>query len=401
MTLRTTLVCAAIAAVLGCAGYAAGPADAATAAPASRALSSPPCSTAAAKGPLLSRVPASMVKLPGHPFGVSVTPDGQWAFVALAHSVEVLRLGRALAPVKVRAIAMPRSVAAILEGTTLTWDGRYLLAAAGSGAVVISVARAERGTAGAVLGTLTDPHGGNFAIEVAISRDDRFAFVTQEYDDRAVVFNLGRALARGFGSADYVGAIPLGPAAVGMAVSPDGRWLYATSEGIAGSSGDTGTLRLISVPEAETDPARSVVTTVKAGCEPVRVIASANGSLVWVTARASDDLLCFSAARLRTHPAAALIAITRVGEAPVGLALVRGGTQIVVADSNRFDAKGATAELDVVNVAEALAGKNAVTGHIPSGLFPREMAIAPGGTRLLVGNFLSGQLEVVDTSAIP
>jgi hypothetical protein len=36
---------------------------------------------------------------------------------------------------------------------------------------------------------------------------------------------LAGALAYGFGAADYVGAIPLGDAAVGMAVSPDGRWL--------------------------------------------------------------------------------------------------------------------------------------------------------------------------------
>jgi hypothetical protein len=38
------------------------------------------------------------------------------------------------------------------------------------------------------------------------------------------------AVSRGFGSADYVGSIPLGQAAVGLAVSPDGRWLYATSQ---------------------------------------------------------------------------------------------------------------------------------------------------------------------------
>jgi DNA-binding beta-propeller fold protein YncE len=68
------------------------------------------------------------------------------------------------------------------------------------------------------------------AIEVATSRDGRYAFVTLEYDQRAAVFNLADAVSRGFGSADYVGSIPLGQAAVGLAVSPDGRWLYATSE---------------------------------------------------------------------------------------------------------------------------------------------------------------------------
>ena len=44
------------------------------------------------------------------------------------------------------------------------------------------------------------------------------------------MFNLAGAVSRGFDGADYAGSIPLGQAAVGLAVSPDGRWLYATSE---------------------------------------------------------------------------------------------------------------------------------------------------------------------------
>jgi hypothetical protein len=104
------------------------------------------------------------------------------------------------------------------------------------------------------------------------------------------------------------------------------------------------------------DPASSVVATVDAGCQPVRVIASADGSRVWVTARASDDLLCFSSARLVSDPAHALVAIVRVGEAPVGLAAVRDGSLIIVADSDRFGASGASADLDVVNVPAALSG---------------------------------------------
>jgi tRNA(Arg) A34 adenosine deaminase TadA len=40
-----------------------------------------------------------------------------------------------------------------------------------------------------------------------------------------------------------------------------------------------------------------------------------------------------------------------VGEAPVGLALVDHGTRVVVADSNRFGAPEAHAELTVVDIA--------------------------------------------------
>jgi hypothetical protein len=75
---------------------------------------------------------------------------------------------------------------------------------------------------------------------------------------------------------------------------------------------------VINLRRAESDPAHSVAATVDAGFQPVRVITSANGTQIWVTARASDDPLCFSAARLVASPADALAAVVRVGEAPAG-----------------------------------------------------------------------------------
>jgi DNA-binding beta-propeller fold protein YncE len=323
--------------------------------------------------------------------------------------IDVLRSGGSLKPAIVRTIP----VRGLPLGLTITADGKYLLAANGNGASVISVARAEQGTAGAVIGTLAAPGSGavidGSAIEVAVSPDGQFAFVTLEYAEKAVVFNLGKALRDGFGPADYLGAVPLGLAAVGMAISPDGRWLYATSERARppqsaaaqpGPLSPAGTLTVIDLRKAETSPASSIVATVDAGCQPVRVITAAGGTQVWVTARASDDLLCFSAARLAADPKHALVAAVRVGEAPVGLAAVRGGSLIVVADSNRFGAAGATADLDVVDVAAAFSGGKAVIGHIPSGTFPREMALLPDGT-LLVSNYGSGRLQAVDVPTIP
>ena len=81
--------------------------------------------------------------------------------------------------------------------------------------------------------------------------------------------------------------------------------------------------------------------------------------------------------------------------------LVRNGSLVVVADSNRFGAASASSDLSVVDVAAALAGKPAVVGRIPAGQFPREMALEPDGQRLLVSNYLSGQLEAVSIPGIP
>jgi DNA-binding beta-propeller fold protein YncE len=352
----------------------------------------------------LKNVKFSMTKISA-PFGVAAAPGGQWDLVAGGSGIEVFRNTGALSPRLARTLPMSRGL-----GVSLTPDGKYLLVADdGVGADVIDVAKAEQGQPGALVGRLTGPSHGGGAIETAVSADGKFAFVSIEYGQAVAVYNLRRALTRGFGPADFVGFIPAGQAVVGMAVSPNGRWLYFTSE--AGSLtaachgkppiGYIGTLTVVSVGKAETDPAKSVGATVRAGGEPVRVITSADGSVVWVTARSSDALLGFSAARLVSDPAKALIADVPVGEAPVGLALVRNGTRIVVADSNRFDASGAKATLAVVNVAAALTGRPALLGYVPAGLFPREMALVAGGRTLLVGNFVSGQLEAVDVPSLP
>jgi DNA-binding beta-propeller fold protein YncE len=304
-------------------------------------------------------------------------------------------------PRPVRTVALPREAV----GSSLTVDGRYLLVADGTdGATVLNVARLEAGAAHPVLGTLTEPGRQHFggAIEVTGSPDGRYAFVSLEDADQVAVYNLHAALSNGFRRSSYVGAIHLGQAVVGSAVSPDGRWLYATSESAADATAarPDGTLTVINLRTAERRPGRSLVATIAAHCSPVRVIVSADGSVVWVTARESDQLLAFSAAKLRSAPGDALIAAVRVGESPVGLALVDHGERVVVADSDRFDIRGVRPGLTVVSVAAALAHHKAVLGTISAGAFPREMALEPNEQTLLVSNFGSDQVEAVAVSQL-
>jgi DNA-binding beta-propeller fold protein YncE len=188
------------------------------------------CDTAVATVPVLGAVSQAAVPVPGSPFSVVATPDGRWSFVTLNSAVEVLS-NRSPAPVADRQVSVPGTP----QGEQLTNDGRYLLVADGSGAVVIDVTRAEDGAAGAVLGTMSSP-AARGAVEVAVSPDDRFAFVTLELSDSLAVFDLRKALASGFGPADFAGTVPLGTAPVGLAVSPDGRWIYATSDSGKGAA---------------------------------------------------------------------------------------------------------------------------------------------------------------------
>jgi DNA-binding beta-propeller fold protein YncE len=328
------------------------------------------------------------VSLAGSPFGISVTQDGRSAFVDETSNGRLAVMStRAFHPRPARTIAVKPGV----QGNSLTPDGRYLLLAdGGNGAIVVSVKRAEKGAGRPVLGSLSQPNspGPGGAIEVVSSPDGRYAFVSVEYEARIAVYDLHSALVKHFSGSSYVGSIPVGQLVDGLAVSPDARWLYATSE--------VGSLSVIRLATAERRPARSVIGTVSAGCNPTRVMTSSDGRTVWVAARGSDQLLAFSASKLRTNPAHSKLAAIRVGEAPVGLALVNGGREIAVADSDRFNTPGARAELTVVRTAAALAHRPALVGTIRTGVFPREMALELGRPTLLVGNFGSNQIEAVD-----
>lgn len=386
----------------------------------------------AATGPN-GRVATAFQTVPGSPFGVVATPDGRYAFVDLVGGRVLVYSVAGFAPRLIRTIGVPGEAV----GCSLTRNGRLLLIANGQGATVVSVARAERGSPDPVLGTVSPPPAAHLqaegAIETASSADGRFVFVSLEYGAPGgvvAVYKLGSAAAPRFGPKDYVGAITLGDAVVGSALSPDGRYLYVTSEGARQSRAQLnatrarilrlspsqrrrlvqsanlaglepeGTLSVISVDVAEHDPAHAVIATVPALYEPVRVAVSPDGSVVWVTARASDRVLAFSATRLLTDPARALLADVDVGTAPVGVAMFDNGNRLIAADSNRFNAPGAHAALTVINAHAALRHRPAQIVTIRSGQFPRELAVEPNGTVVLVSNFASDQLEAVNLSRL-
>lgn len=247
----------------------------------------PGCSTTVAPQARLKGVRTAFLSTAGTPFRIVTAPNGGWSFLATSGSGIGVLSGRDFVPRVVHTVPLPGDAAV---GDAITRDGRYVLAADDVGAVVVDAERAEQGRDGAVLGRLRAPNGGAGAIEVATSADGRFAFVTLEGAGRMAVFNLAAAVAGHFRASEFIGSVPLGLAPVGMALSPNGRWLYSTSEGGAGPGGRDGSLKVIDVRTAESDPAHAVVSTAVAGCGAVRVVVSADGRTVWVTARALQPL---------------------------------------------------------------------------------------------------------------
>ena len=360
------------------------------------------CGSGHSAGAVAGHVTESFQSVPGEPFGVVTTRDGRYAFLDLATGQVLVYSVTGSVPHLVRTIAVPGSAI----GSSLTRDGRLLLVANAQGATVISVARAEHGDSNPVLGSLVPSATANLqpngAIETASSADGRYVFVSLEYgnpDGVIAVYDLGSTLAPRFGASDYVGVIPLGEAVVGSVLSPNGRYLYVTSEGGASKSHD-GTLSVINVATAEHDPAKAVVATVPAMLQPVRVALSPDGSVAWVTARASNRLLGFSTSRLLSDPTHALVANVKVGTAPVGVAVFDHGDRVIVADSNRFNQTGAHSALTIVSTTDALAHQSAVISTVRAGGFPREMAVERNDTTVLVSNFASDQLESVSTAGL-
>jgi DNA-binding beta-propeller fold protein YncE len=351
-----------------------------------RSLSLPGCTTGTARATTATSVTSATVSTGGNPFGIAVTPDGKYSFVSTGNAVRVLRDTGGLAPTQVRKITVEHAG----KSLTLTPDGQFLLAAEGSGAVIINVAEAVEGAADPVFGTLTSPSGSG-AFDVLITADRDFAFVTLQNSAKMAVYNLTAALTQGTSAKDFIGYVPLGTQPVG--ISSDGTWLYVANLG--------GTISVVSLRTAEQNPARSVVATVKAGCGPARTLLSADHTVLWVTDRQSDELLAFSTLRLRTDPHHALVARVEVGEVPLGEALVDGGAKIVIADSNLNGLTSAVANLAVVDVARALAGKPALLGYVPTGLLPRSVVAEPGGGTLLVSDQKSGEVQALRIADLP
>jgi hypothetical protein len=237
------------------------------------------CSTVTAGGRNLSSAQPTSTNVGAAPFGVAVVPG--FAFVANGSGTLKVLADRDNAPHVIHSINLPGEDGL---GATVTTDRRYLLIASGAGAIVVDVARAEAGEHDSVLGMLDAHQGYGGAIEVPTSRDGRYAFVSLEGAGQIAVYRLAAAISDHFGKPEYVGAIPTGMAPVGLAVSPDGRWLYSTSElgkpaqgrPLCGRrvAGQDGSLSLISIATAERDPAHAVVASVSAGCSPVRVAVS-------------------------------------------------------------------------------------------------------------------------------
>ncbi len=365
--------------------------------------------------------PITMIDVPGSPFMALPSDDGCWLFVSMPTplpgsnrpGIAVMRRGGG-------GFKLVQTVTVVggPTGMAMTHDGKTLVVASGPRIAFLSVPRLIDGNPNAVLGYLIE-QGTPGRIQVSTTQDDKIAFVADERAEAITVVDLPKALATRFSASSIIGRVPTGRSPIAVTLSPDDAFMYVTSqvappalgwpvackrEGIADSTlvNPQGAIHVVDVKRARTDPAHSIVASVAAGCNVVRLELSPSGDRVYATARNSNALMVFDTDKLRSDSGHALIGRVPVGTAPVGIAVIDGGRKIVVANSNRFAGSPNDHQtLTVVDAALVAQGDRAIIGSIPAGAFPRSLRTTHDGNTLIVANFASNQIELVDLTHLP
>lgn len=364
----------------------------------------------AAPNQTVLHLPSANVSVPTSPWGLAYASDDV-AFVSLGAFVGVLNTSTCT-PHLIRTIKLPK-YSIHSDGSTddngaaeltISKNRKEVWVSLGPGAIVLDVEKALCGHEDAIIGELITPMFSS-ATQIVLSIDESYAFISQEYGSNATqgrggvqVFEVNRER-NGTISGSYIGFTELQYAVNGMALSANGKNIYVTSEATLASlmhHKDRGILSVLDVEGLKFTPSKALKVSVDAGCEPVRVAVSPDGSSVWVTARASNHLVVFDATKLTTmQHYDAQIATVQVGTSPIGLVFVNGGRQIITADSNRNNFRNATTGLTVVDIDSALSGKQNFA-RVHTGLFPRSFSLSSDGNTLLVSQFDSNAIQSIN-----
>jgi DNA-binding beta-propeller fold protein YncE len=385
----------------------------------------------------------AVARVPSPPFDAIPSEQGCWIFASLMGGqprhgrtkpagIAVLRLrGGRITAVRLFPLSPPNPL-----GLVLTHDGKLLIVADARYVYFLGTQRLIHDKPNTIVGAIHDRESSAFTATrgsgpvtdaksrrrnlcragalcplssyVAVTPDDRVLFVSDEASAQVSVINLQKARQTGFHENAIIGTIPTGWAPVGLAVSSDGRYLYVTSQsarvrgGPATCRGEIpaepphakGTVQVVDVARALSTPTSSVVASVSAGCNPVRVVLSADDRRLYVTLRGDNALLTFDTGKLVHDPERALLSKLPVGAAPVGVATVNQGRQIVVANTDRFGGDGGN-DLTVIEASGIGTRSGPKEWTIQTGKGPWELHPEPPGNALLVTDSTSDQVELI------
>jgi len=271
--------------------------------------------------------------VPGTPFEPVITADGCWLFVTLAAGnrpdggdIAVVRRDAGKLSV-VRTVPVKGNP----TGAVLTHDGKTLIVASGAYLAFLDASRLISGAGDPVLGYIGNGSPVGF-IYVNVTADDKIVFAAAERAEAIVSVNMDLVRAGKITDDAVISKLDVGNAPIAVTLSPDGRYLYTTSEislpswkwpevckpENAVSSGrgrgrapppyhGQGAIIVFDAALAVTAPSRAAVSRVAAGCSPVRLVLSPDGNTAYVSARNDNSLLAFDAHKLVNDTAHALL----------------------------------------------------------------------------------------------
>ncbi|KAK9417906.1 putative SMP-30/Gluconolactonase/LRE-like region domain-containing protein [Seiridium unicorne] len=291
----------------------------------------------------------------------------------------------------------------------ITKDQQNAYVATGYGAIIYDIPKALQGRNDSIVGVLShDGYAGRSSIELQITADDKFVFVSQEFGSNQTygrgaieVYNVTRQ-DNGTVSSSWRGYIILGFATIGQQFSTDHTKLFVTSEMNGTATSLNQTMGIISVLDVQTlrvTPGKSLIKKVDAGCHPVRAAMSLDGKHLWVTQREANQVMAFDTSKLMDNTSTeALTATVNTGTSPIGITAIKN--HILTADSNRFGYSNASTGVTVVNAQGAIGLDRVNFPQIPTGPFPRALAVSPSGNTVLVSEFDGATIRAIDVSSL-
>jgi len=362
----------------------------------------------------------------GHPTEAIWTPDGQYILVTVSRADPILsgiEVFRVEGP-KLKRVAFEPLGDDPAQGIVLIPNTRTLaVGLSNAGVVFLSLDGVLQGKADPYVLKQGDRSGSGY---LAATPDGKTLFVANEYLHGGSVGVIAlRRDPKGRVVPEAIAQVPTPLATPGIALSPDGKRLYAVDEVLAkdlperlpgfhtpelqhgncfqaaGSPASAnGGLFVIDSAKAAAPPTDfspqhnrdATLQLVNSGCSPARIAVSSDNRTVYVTARGDDNVLVFDAAALEHNPEHAFLrAIPTGGVAPVGLALFDNDRKLLVANSNRFlSGPGNATVIDLSDPAKA-----AVVQTIKTGEFPRNITASPDGRSLLLTVFSDDQLMIL------
>jgi DNA-binding beta-propeller fold protein YncE len=354
--------------------------------------------------------------LPLHPLMVAELRHSCALLITLSDGLEPAKGAIAvLKPVQGKlAIASVVNVPTEPVGMVLTADESVLAVAGTSRVYFVDVGELlARGTS-AIIGVAQYDKGAG-TVSLALSLDERFLFTSDEEAGTVTLINFAAARASRFTTAPVLGRIAVDWAPTVLKMTADGKHVLLPVEAVrrqykppilcAGQPGGevvnpVGAILSIEVAAASALPAGFVPARSYAGCSPVRMELSKDGRTAFVTNREDNFLRVMDVSKIFRGDPDAVIGKVLVGPAPIGVAVVDHDRLAIVSNSNRWAKQQTPQTVAVVDIAGDHKRKPVVLGKIPVGIFPRDLAVSRDGRTVIVSNFGSNSLTLLEVSKL-